>query len=99
NVVGIVDAQLNALAMMQANNSLPQNVNFAIQVPIVVNFLSAKGVHPVLESSNAPGTLTASDVASRAQKFAVQVYCESISPDTTRTARQRGTGGERTLRD
>ncbi len=87
NVVGVVDAQLNALAMMQANSSLPQNVNFAIQVPIVVNFLSAKGVSPPLETSNAPGTLTASDVAGLAKRFTVQVFCEAISPKTSRTAR------------
>jgi S1-C subfamily serine protease len=83
NVVGVVDAQLNALAMMQANNSLPQNVNFAIQVPIVINFLSVKGVSPPLETSNAPGTLTTSDVAGLAKQFTVQVYCEAISPKTS----------------
>jgi hypothetical protein len=38
SVVGIVVAQLNALAVMQADNSVPQNVNFAIQAPIVINF-------------------------------------------------------------
>ncbi len=99
NVVGVVDAQLNAFAMMQANNSLPQNVNFAIQVPIVINFLSVKGVSPSLETSNAPGTLTASDVAGLAKQFTVQVYCEAISPKSSRTARQPGGTTERELRD
>jgi S1-C subfamily serine protease len=87
NVVGVVDAQLNALAMMQANSSLPQNVNFAIQVPIVVNFLSAKGLSPPLDTSNAPGTLMASDVAGLAKRFTVQVFCEAITPRAPATAR------------
>lgn len=99
NVVGVVDAQLNALAMMQANNSLPQNVNFAIQAPIVINFLSAKGVSPPVETANAPETLTASDVATLAKQFTVQVYCEAISPNTSRTARQPGGTTARELRD
>ena len=38
NVIGVVVAQLNAITMMQAG-SVPQNVNFAIQAPIVMNFL------------------------------------------------------------
>ena len=70
NVVGVVDAQLNAFGMMQANNSLPQNVNFAIQVPIVINFLSVKGVSPSAQfrgrrrrtsSRHAPGIRSSPD--------------------------------------
>jgi serine protease Do len=42
SVVGVVDAQLDALTMMNAGNSVPQNVNFAVQALITINFLSAK---------------------------------------------------------
>ena len=45
-VVGVVVAQLSAVNMMKAGNSVPQNVNFAIQAPIVTNFLFIKGVTP-----------------------------------------------------
>ncbi len=83
NVVGVVVAQLNALAVMQAEKSVPQNVNFAIQVPIVINFLSVKGVSPKLDTSNAAGTLPPSYVADLAKKFTVQVYCEGSSPRTS----------------
>jgi serine protease Do len=46
SVVGVVVAQLNALLVMQADQSVPQNVNFAIQAAIVINFLAVKGGHP-----------------------------------------------------
>lgn len=44
DVIGVVEGQLNAITMMQVGGGVPQNVNFAIQAPIVVNFLSTKGV-------------------------------------------------------
>lgn len=75
NVVGVVESQLNAVAVMQAEKSVPQNVNFGIQVPIVVNFLSVKGVVPKINSSDGP-KLTPSDVADLAKQFTVQLYCE-----------------------
>lgn len=47
SVVGVLEFQLNALTMLKATNDVPQNVNFAIQTPIVVNFLNIKGVTQV----------------------------------------------------
>ena len=80
-VVGVVVSELSAVEMMKAGNSVPQNVNFAIQAPIVINFLSIKGVTPRLDTSSAePKTLTPSDVADIAKKFAVQIYCQGVSP-------------------
>jgi serine protease Do len=75
-VIGVVVAQLNAITMMQAG-SVPQNVNFAIQAPIVMNFLSVKGVTPKLAASNSGAkTLSTSDTADIAKGFTVQVYCQ-----------------------
>lgn len=82
-VVGVVVGQLNALAMMQAGNSVPQNVNFAIQVPIVINFLSVKGVAPKLDAPGVDRTLPPSDVADIAKQFTVQLYCQGISSKTS----------------
>jgi serine protease Do len=78
SVVGVVVSQLNALAVMQVANSVPQNVNFAIQVPIVLNFLTVKGVSPKLDTSQNAGLSTA-DVADIAKRFAVQLFCETGS--------------------
>jgi serine protease Do len=78
-VVGIVVAQMNALTMMEAGQGVPQNVNFAIQVPLVVNFLSIKGGIPKLDETGVPQALPPSDIADKAKQFTVQVYCEGIS--------------------
>jgi S1-C subfamily serine protease len=89
SVVGVVVAQLNALLVMQADQSVPQNVNFAIQAPIVINFLAVKGVSPKLESSNTGRTMSPSDVADLAKQVTVQVYCEGNSTKTSRTGQQQ----------
>jgi hypothetical protein len=80
SVVGVVVSQLNALAVMQVDNSVPQNVNFALQVPMVINFLSVKGVTPKLgNAQNATHTLSTADVADMAKQFTVQIFCETGS--------------------
>jgi S1-C subfamily serine protease len=71
SVVGVVVGQL----------STGQNVNFAIQPSIVINFLSVKGATP--RYSSMTGTRKSPDeVCDIAQKFTVQVYCQGISPKT-----------------
>jgi hypothetical protein len=77
-VIGVVVAQLR----MQNDRSIPQNVNFAIQSPIVINFLSAKGVTPNLDNSSTGAQRPPSEVADMAKKFTVQIYCQGISPKT-----------------
>jgi serine protease Do len=78
NVVGVVRARLNE----QAVKDIPQNVNFAIQVPIVINFLSVRGVAAKVDLLKSTQTLVPSDVADLAKKFTVQVYCEMYSQKT-----------------
>jgi len=77
SVIGVANAQLNAIA-----KSVPQNVNFAIQTPIVVNFLLVKGATPEFGTWSAGADRPASEVADIAKKFTVQVYCQGISPKT-----------------
>ena len=78
-VIGIVVSEINAIKMMAAGYGLPQNVNFAIQTPLVVNFLSTKGVTPKIAETTTPQPLPPSDIAKQAKQFTVQVYCEGIS--------------------
>jgi S1-C subfamily serine protease len=84
--IGVVTLRLDALAMMEGGGGVPQNINFAIHAPIVLNFLSAKGVTPKLDSSDVHRDLTPSDVAEMAKKFTVQVYCEAAPSRTSRAA-------------
>jgi S1-C subfamily serine protease len=71
SVIGVAVARLDAIA-----NSIPQNVNFAIQTPIVVNFLLVKGAAPEFGTWSAGAERPASEVADIAKKFTVQVYCQ-----------------------
>jgi serine protease Do len=93
-VIGVVVSQLDAIAIMQTDRSVPQNVNFAIQSPIVINFLSAKGVTPNLDNSSTGAQRPPSEVADMAKKFTVQIYCTGVAPKTA-----TGTGGSLTLSD
>jgi hypothetical protein len=78
NVVGVVVSQLDALAVMQVSKSVPQNVNFAIQVSIVLTFLSAEDVAYKIDTTNYGRTLPLPNVAELAKQFTVQVSCEGI---------------------
>jgi serine protease Do len=72
SVVGVVVAQF----------AIPnQNVNFAIQPSIVMNFLEVKGVTPKYTSSTGDQK-SASEVADIAKKFTIHIYCQGISPKT-----------------
>src|SRR5262249_43719633 len=77
SVIGVAVARLDAIA-----NSIPQNVNFAIQTPIVVNFLLVKGAAPEFGTWSAGAERPASEVADIAKKFTVQVYCQGVAPKT-----------------
>jgi S1-C subfamily serine protease len=81
SVLGIVVAQLSAITMMQVGNSIPQNVNFAIQTPMVTNFLSVKGITPKVDnpSARARKDLHPSEIADIAKKITVQIYCQGVS--------------------
>jgi serine protease Do len=92
SVIGVISSQLNSLKMMQEGGDFPQNVNFAIQAPIVVKFLSAKGVNPKSDSSAAHGELPPADVADLAKKITVQVYCPGVSAKTSEVAPRASVG-------
>jgi serine protease Do len=72
SVIGVVSAILN-----RARDSQPQNVNFAIRSPIVISFLSSKGVSPKL--SAATQEIPPTEIAEIAKSFTVQVYCNAAS--------------------
>jgi serine protease Do len=70
SVVGVVVKQLNAL----------QNVNFANQPSMVINFLEVKDVTPKIDTPKAQRS--PSEVCEIAKKFTIQVYCQGISAKT-----------------
>jgi serine protease Do len=46
NLVGVVDAKLDALKLASADGDLPQNVNFALKADMMITFLQSNGVTP-----------------------------------------------------
>jgi serine protease Do len=76
SVIGVIEAELRATAMISATDAVPQGVNFAIQSPIVLNFLSIKGVKPSFGDSE---RLDPADLAELAKQFTVQVLCDDAS--------------------
>jgi S1-C subfamily serine protease len=72
-VVGVVTSRLADIEMLKASGSLPQNVNFALRSELAKVFLKANGVEPVIaEKSN---SLSASEIAKKAQAYTVQIIC------------------------
>jgi hypothetical protein len=73
NVVGVVSSQINELAVAEATGSLPQNINFAIKVGIIREFLDAHRVDYSVSQSTSK--LEPADVGETATKSTVLLEC------------------------
>lgn len=73
NVVGVVNAKLNALAVANKQGDIPQNVNFAIKASVAQNFLETNGV--TIPGSIATRKLAPTDLAIHLKNFTVKVDC------------------------
>jgi S1-C subfamily serine protease/uncharacterized protein len=73
NVVGIISARINDLAVAEATGTLPQNINFAIKSTTAREFLDA---HRVDYTTSQPGPkLEPADVGEIAAKSTAMVKC------------------------
>lgn len=73
NVVGIVSARLNELAIAEATGTLPQNINFAIKSTSITDFLDAHRIDYSVAKSDAK--LDPADVGEKAMKSTVMLQC------------------------
>ncbi len=73
NVVGIVSARINALAVAEATGTLPENINFAIKSGIVRGFLEANQID--YETAQSTDKLDPADVGEVAAKSVVMLEC------------------------
>jgi serine protease Do len=73
-LMGVVVAKLNALAIARITGDIPQNVNFAIKVSTLVNFLEA---HKIAYEAADPAAreLPVTQRAERAEMSSTQVEC------------------------
>jgi S1-C subfamily serine protease len=72
-LMGVVVSKLNALFVAQATGDVPQNVNFAIKVSTLVNFLEANKI--AYEADSAPHELSNTQRAERAEASSTQLEC------------------------
>lgn len=72
-LVGVVSATLNPLAVMERTGTLPDGIAFAIRREVVVGFLAAQGIDPVAGASGKE--LGAADIADRVADSIVQISC------------------------
>ncbi|MFN3743669.1 MAG: S1C family serine protease [Hyphomicrobiaceae bacterium] len=85
-VVGVVVAKLNALAVARAGGDIPQNVNFAIKSAQAMSFMEANGL--AVAAGPAAARLSGPDLAERLRDGAVLVMCSS--PQNAKARRAEG---------
>jgi len=73
NVVGIVSARVNELAIAEATGTLPQNINFAIKSTIIREFLDAHRVD--YASGQSTNKQDPADVGEMAAKSTIMLEC------------------------
>lgn len=73
-VVGVVVAKLDALSLVKATGSFPEQINFAIKASAAASFLESNGIEVSDSDAKAPA-MTAPDIADVAKKFTVHVWC------------------------
>jgi len=84
-VVGVVVAKLNALAVARAGGDIPQNVNFAIKSAEAISFMEASGITAATSSPGA-APLTGPDLAERLRDGAVLITCSGATNAKARRA-------------
>jgi len=83
NLIGVITAKLDAMAIAKRTGDIPQNVNFAVKADVLESFLKAAGVRYEKAVSDRP--LQVADVADLAKAATVRIECSpSGGPDTTK---------------
>jgi hypothetical protein len=73
NVIGMVNAKLNAIRTAEATGDIPQNINFAIRGLVIRQFLDSKKVGYQTAPSGDP--VKTADIADAARGFTLRVEC------------------------
>ena len=75
DVIGVVEAKLDAVETLRIAGDIPQNVNFAIRGHETVKFLEGNGVAYHADATVAVPDLKVADVAAKAKRFSVPIQC------------------------
>jgi S1-C subfamily serine protease len=76
-LVGIDTSTLNALLMVKATGSVPQNVNFAIKASVARDFLDAKSIN--YDATPADHALSPEEVSELGRKSTLLVVCNGAN--------------------
>jgi S1-C subfamily serine protease len=82
-VIGVVQAKLDALRSARATGDIPQNVNFAISLEILADFLIKNNV--TFRDGTLSSPLDTAKVAELAQSFTYRVECRSDSRQSVKS--------------
>jgi murein DD-endopeptidase MepM/ murein hydrolase activator NlpD len=77
-VVGVVQSKLDAVRAAALTGDMPQNVNFAVSLDVLADFLEVNQV-PFRSSTRGVNKDTA-EIAKMAQQFTFRVECEEATP-------------------
>ena len=72
-VIGVVQSKLDALRAVKATGDIPQNVNFAVSLDVLVDFLAKNSVS--FEPVDRQTALETTQVAEMAQAFTYKISC------------------------
>jgi S1-C subfamily serine protease len=91
NLVGVITAKLDALAIAKRTGDVPQNVNFAVRAEVLEAFLQANKIPYDVAVTDAQ--LAVADVAEMAKQASVRIECKpsglpAVQPDTVRVSPQ-----------
>ena len=73
NVIGVVNARMDDVAVLKTTGTLPQNINFSIKANIATNFLDTHSISYL--SNTETRKLSLSDIGAKAKKFSVLITC------------------------
>lgn len=75
DVVGVVEAKLDAVQTLRITGDIPQNVNFAIRASEAIKFLEVNNVAYHADTTDSILDLKVADIAAKAKRFSVPIQC------------------------
>ncbi len=80
-VIGVVQGKLDALRAVKATGDIPQNVNFAVSLDVLEDFLAKNSV--AFKAANRQAALETTQIAEMAQTFTYKISCTAASRTST----------------
>ena len=88
-LVGIASAGLNKLLMAKEAKYIPENVNFAVASPIVVNILKSKKVKYAKPSMLFSGSFSNTELAELGDSSTIQLFCRNTRAEYARLKKSK----------